>query len=140
MTLQKPFLPRLREGAVAIDADSRPSADGPLEHRHGMTTHHRHESPVGRRRRRQSWCSAVTGLSPRSASHYATLAAGMIIITGIAFVAAGFLRLGFITEFLSRPVMRGFVFGLAIFVSVSQLPKILGLGKGEGDTLRQLGH
>ena len=49
-------------------------------------------------------------------------------------------RLGFITQFLSRPVMAGFVFGLAIFVTVSQLPKLFGIEKGEGDTIRQLAH
>ena len=34
--------------------------------------------------------------------------------------------------------MEGFVFGLAIFVTVSQLPKLFGLKKGPGDTIRQL--
>jgi sulfate permease, SulP family len=53
---------------------------------------------------------------------------------------AGLCRLGFITSFLSRPVMEGFVFGLAIFVTVSQLPKLFGLKKGSGDTVRQLAH
>ena len=55
-------------------------------------------------------------------------------------MAAGLLRLGFITAFLSRPVMDGFVFGLAIFVTVSQLPKLFGMQKGEGDTIRQFAH
>ncbi len=68
----------------------------------------------------------------------------MIVLTGLIFVIAGLLRLGFITAFLSRPVMEGFVFGLAIFVTVSQLPKLFGLKKGPGDTVRQfsylLGH
>ena len=64
----------------------------------------------------------------------------MIVLTGVFLVVAGLLRLGFITQFLSRPVMAGFVFGLAIFVTVSQLPKLLGLEKGDGDTIRQLGH
>jgi MFS superfamily sulfate permease-like transporter len=40
--------------------------------------------------------------------------------------------------------MEGFVFGLAIFVTVSQLPKLFGIEKGGGDTIRQfvelLGH
>jgi high affinity sulfate transporter 1 len=58
----------------------------------------------------------------------------------LIFVAAGLLKLGFITEFLSRPVMVSFVFGLAIFVTVSQLPKLFGLKKGDGDTIRQLAH
>jgi sulfate permease, SulP family len=49
-------------------------------------------------------------------------------------------RLGFIAQFLSRPVVEGFVFGLAIFVTVKQLPKLFGIEGGSGDTLRQLGH
>jgi SulP family sulfate permease len=84
--------------------------------------------------------SAVTALGPKNAASYATLAAGMIILTGLIFVLGGLLKLGFITAFLSRPVMEGFVFGLAIFVTVSQLPKLFGLKKGPGDTVRQLGY
>jgi high affinity sulfate transporter 1 len=88
--------------------------------------------------------SGVTALKPANPAAYATLAAGMIIFTGLIFIIAGLLRLGFITAFLSRPVMVGFVFGLAIFVIVSQLPKLFGLTKGPGDTIRQfvylIGH
>jgi sulfate permease, SulP family len=84
--------------------------------------------------------SAVSGLATTSSAKPATLAAAMIVVTGVLLVVAGLLRLGFITQFLSRPVMAGFVFGLAIFVCVSQLPKFLGLEKGDGNTIRQLGH
>jgi sulfate permease, SulP family len=84
--------------------------------------------------------SAVTALGPKNAASYATLAAGMIVLTGLIFIISGLLRLGFITAFLSRPVMEGFVFGLAIFVTVSQLPKLFGLKKGPGDTVRQFGY
>ncbi|HTT87933.1 MAG TPA: SulP family inorganic anion transporter, partial [Acidimicrobiales bacterium] len=86
--------------------------------------------------------SAVTAaaLAPDTVRGYATLAAGMILITGLFFVLAGMCRLGFITSFLSRPVMEGFVFGLAIFVTISQLPKLFGLTKGSGDSIRQLAH
>jgi sulfate permease, SulP family len=84
--------------------------------------------------------SAVTALHPKDPAAYARLAAGFVILTGLLFVAAGLLRLGFITQFLSRPVMEGFVFGLAIFVTVGQLPKLFGLEKGEGDTIGQLVH
>lgn len=64
--------------------------------------------------------SAVTALGAKNAASYATLAAGMIVLAGLIFIVAGLLRLGFITAFLSRPVMEGFVFGLAVFVTVSQ--------------------
>ncbi len=66
--------------------------------------------------------STVTALHPTDAADYAALASGFVIITGVLFIAAGLCRMGFITQFLSRPVMGGFVFGLAIFVSISQLP------------------
>ena len=84
--------------------------------------------------------SAVTALEPKDAHQYIVIASGFVVITGAIFVAAGLLRLGFITAFLSKPVMDGFVFGLAIFVTVSQLPKLFGIKKGEGDTIRQLAH
>lgn len=84
--------------------------------------------------------SAVTALHPRDMSAYIALAGGFIVLTGILFLAAGLFRLGFITQFLSRPVMEGFIFGLAIFVTVSQLPKMFGLKKGSGDTISQFVH
>lgn len=84
--------------------------------------------------------SGVTALGPRDPHHYAVVASGLIVITGLIFVVAGLLKLGFITAFLSRPVMEGFVFGLAIFVTVSQLPKLFGLEKATGDTIRQFAH
>jgi SulP family sulfate permease len=59
---------------------------------------------------------------------------------GGLFLVAGLLRLGFVALFLSRPVMEGFVFGLAIFVTVSQLPKLFGITKGSGDTIAQFIH
>jgi sulfate permease, SulP family len=84
--------------------------------------------------------SVVTALGPKNPASYATLAAGMIVLAGLIFIVAGLLKLGFITAFVSRPVMEGFVFGLAIFVTVSQLPKLFGLKKGPGDTIRQCAY
>jgi len=47
-------------------------------------------------------------------------------------------RLGFITQFLSKPVMDGFVMGLAIFVAVGQLNKLFGVPKPDGNTVEKL--
>jgi SulP family sulfate permease len=84
--------------------------------------------------------SSISGLSPPDASHYASDAAALVLFCGGLFVLAGLLRLGFVAQFLSRPVMEGFVFGLAIFVTVSQLPKLFGIKKGTGDTIAQFVH
>jgi SulP family sulfate permease len=84
--------------------------------------------------------SSISALHPKNASSYAALAGALVILTGILFVASGLFRLGFVTQFLSGPVMEGFVTGLAIFIMVSQLPKLFGLSKGPGDTIRQFGQ
>jgi len=84
--------------------------------------------------------SSVGGLAAGDAARYAADAAVLVLFCGGLFLAAGLLRLGFVAQFLSRPVIEGFVFGLAIFVTVSQLPKLFGIKKGSGDTIAQFIH
>src|SRR4051812_13053967 len=84
--------------------------------------------------------ASVAGLHPSGAADYAAHAAMLVLFCGGLFLLAGVLRLGFVAQFLSRPVMESFVFGLAIFVTVSQLPKLFGIEKGDGDTIAQLVH
>jgi high affinity sulfate transporter 1 len=69
---------------------------------------------------------------------YQAYASAFVLVTGLVFLAAGVARLGFITQFLSKPVMDGFVVGLAVFVSVGQLNKLFGVEKPEGNTLEKL--
>jgi MFS superfamily sulfate permease-like transporter len=76
--------------------------------------------------------STVAALHPTGSGAYLTDAAALVLFCGGLFVVAGLLRLGFIAQFLSRPVMEGFVFGLAIFVTVKQLPKLFGIESGGG--------
>lgn len=54
----------------------------------------------------------------------ATIAVGTV---SLCFLAAAFLRLGTLTGFVSRPVLRGFAFGLAITIILRQLPVIAGV-------------
>ena len=61
-----------------------------------------------------------------------------MLVTGVVFLVAGVAKLGFITQFLSKPVMDGFVMGLAIFVAVGQLNKLFGVPKPEGNTVEKL--
>ncbi len=69
---------------------------------------------------------------------YAVYAGAFVLVTGLVFLVAGIARLGFITQFLSKPVMDGFVVGLAAFVAVGQLNKLLGVEKPEGNTIEKL--
>jgi high affinity sulfate transporter 1 len=69
---------------------------------------------------------------------YQAYASAFVLVTGVVFLAAGVARLGFITQFLSKPVMDGFVTGLAIFVAVGQLNKLFGVPKPSGNTVEKL--
>jgi high affinity sulfate transporter 1 len=84
--------------------------------------------------------STVAKLAPGGSTAYLANAAALVLFVGGLFLVAGVCRLGFIAPFLSKPVVEGFVFGLAIFVTVKQLPKLFGIPGGEGDTIRQLAH
>lgn len=84
--------------------------------------------------------TAVASVGPVNADEYAANAAAVVLFCAGLLLLAGVLRLGFIAQFLSRPVMEGFVFGLAIFVTVKQLPKLFGIPKGEGNTVQQFVH
>jgi len=79
--------------------------------------------------------AATTASDPET---YATYATAFVLVTGVVFLLAGVARLGFITQFLSKPVMDGFVLGLAIFVAVGQLNKLFGVPKPEGNTVQKL--
>lgn len=69
---------------------------------------------------------------------YAANAAAFVLVTGLVFAVAGMLRLGFVTQFLSKPVMDGFVLGLAVFVAVGQINKLFGVEKPEGNTVEKV--
>ncbi len=57
----------------------------------------------------------------------AALASILILGTGIAFVLAGWFRLGAMSNLIARPVLRGYVFGLALVIVVKQVPHLVGM-------------
>ena len=81
---------------------------------------------------------AATAVDPADAQAYQTYASAFVFVTGLIFLFAAAARLGFITQFLSKPVMDGFVVGLAVFVTVGQLNKLFGVPKPEGNTVEKL--
>ena len=63
----------------------------------------------------------------------------MAITTGAIGIIAGLARLGFVANFISEPVLKGFI-GLALTIVIGRLPKLFGVPKGEGDFFEQLWH
>ena len=68
----------------------------------------------------------------------ATLAAMMALVSGTVLVLAGLLRLGFVTELLSKPIRYGYMNGIALTVLISQLPKLFGFSIESQGPLRSL--
>lgn len=69
---------------------------------------------------------------------YATMAAAQAVIGGVLFLLCGRLRLGFLADFLSRPILVGFVGGLALEVLLSQTAKMLGLSLAHDEFFARL--
>ena len=59
-------------------------------------------------------------------ARYAALAAGLALAMGALLFLAGVLRLGFVADFFGKPVLLGYINGVALTVIVSQLAKLLG--------------
>ncbi len=76
--------------------------------------------------------AAVASIPVANDSDKLALAFGLVLFTGIIFLAAGLARLGHLADFISRPVLRGFAFGLAATIVIKQLPLIAGVtAKGD---------
>ena len=82
--------------------------------------------------------SVLSPLATPGSPAYAGLAAALSLLSGLMVLAAGFLRLGFLAQLLSRPVMSGFISGAAVLIVLSQLKSLLGVGAAGGSTWQQV--
>lgn len=76
------------------------------------------------------------GVEPGSAA-YAGAALALALLSGAMLLAMGVLRLGFLANFLSHPVISGFITASAVLIAASQLKTLLGI-RAEGHTLPEL--
>ena len=82
--------------------------------------------------------AAVAPLAAGDEAAYASLSAMLALLTGLICIAASFLRLGALADFLSRPILVGFLNGVALSIILGQADKILGLAVLESGTLPRL--
>ena len=71
--------------------------------------------------------SVIAPLAGGDPARYLALGAGVALVAGILLMLAGLARLGFVTRYLSRPLLTGYVAGSAIVMIISQLNSLLGL-------------
>ena len=76
--------------------------------------------------------TALAPLALGDPAHYAALAAAAAVLVGAICFVAGLLRIGFLADLLSRPVLVGYMSGVAVIMIGSQLGKVTGISV-EGD-------
>lgn len=83
--------------------------------------------------------TALAGLGPdASAGALLTACATLTLLVGAMLLLAGVLRLGFVANFISEPVLVGFKAGIGTVIVVDQVPKLLGIHFDKGNFLQNV--
>src|SRR4051812_2538114 len=69
---------------------------------------------------------------------YVVLSAALALAVGAILLVAGAMRLGFLSQFLAASVVTGFVIGLAVVITVGQIPALLGIPAVSGTIIDKL--
>lgn len=80
------------------------------------------------------FAAAIASMGAVDPAHRLALGFGLVLMTGVFFLLAAAAKLGHLAAFISRPVLKGFVFGLGITIVLRQLPHIAGIDI-EGDSI-----
>ncbi|RDI97158.1 STAS domain-containing protein [Dyella solisilvae] len=82
--------------------------------------------------------AVVVALAAGDPSRAIAVASMMAVVSGVFCIVMGLLRLGFITELLSKPIRYGYMNGIALTVLISQLPKLFAIKFEDEGPLRDL--
>ena len=80
--------------------------------------------------------AVVTPLAGGDPARYVSLSVALAILTGVLCIAAGIARLGFLANFLARPILAGYLNGIAISIISGQLGKFFGFTARAGGFFR----
>ncbi len=79
--------------------------------------------------------SLVADIARDNPEDAVAITSALAIAAGIVLAAIGLLRVAWLAEFLSRPIVTGFVFGLTVTIIIGELPTLLGIAKPPGDLI-----
>lgn len=82
--------------------------------------------------------AALAPLAVGDPARYAAMAAMCALVVGGLALLAGVLRVGFIAQLLSRPVLSGYLAGVAVIMVAGQLGKLLGVDVSADDPIHQI--
>ncbi len=78
------------------------------------------------------FAAGVSALALTGSPRYVDLVGILALMVGVMVMLVGILRLGWIAEFLSTPIVTGFLSGVAVIIIVHQLPEFFGLPPTSG--------
>lgn len=84
--------------------------------------------------------AVVAPLAGGDHARYLTLTAALAMIAGVFCIAAGLARLGFLTNFLARPILAGYLNGIAVSIIIGQLGSLFGFRVESGGFFRMAWH
>ena len=84
------------------------------------------------------FAAGIAHLAPTGSAHYIALVSILAVTVGVLVALVGLLRLGWIADFLSAPIITGFLAGVAVIIIVHQLPDLLGLPPVAGTTVHRV--
>lgn len=79
--------------------------------------------------------SLVADIARDNPEDAVAITSALAIVAGIVLAATGLLRVAWLAEFLSKPIVTGFVFGLTLTIVIGELPTLLGIPKPPGDLI-----
>ena len=82
--------------------------------------------------------AVVLPLSGGEPMRAVALASTMAVVSGLVCILIGVMRLGFVTELLSKPIRYGYMNGIALTVLISQLPKLFDFSIDGGGPVRNV--
>ena len=85
------------------------------------------------------FATGVSALALTGSSHYVELVAILAVMVGLIVMLVSILRLGWIADFLSTPIVTGFLSGVAVIIVIHQLPDFLGLPSTGGSNSHRVG-
>jgi high affinity sulfate transporter 1 len=80
----------------------------------------------------------IAHLAATGSPNYLALVGILAVAVGALVALTGLLRLGWIAEFLSAPIITGFMAGVAIIIVIHQLPDLFGLASASGSNLHRV--
>jgi SulP family sulfate permease len=80
----------------------------------------------------------IAHLAPTGSADYVALVGMLAVMVGTIVALIGILRLGWIAEFLSAPIITGFMAGVAVIIVIHQLPDFFGLSSISGTNLQRV--